>query len=229
MAAKKKTTSSRMYAVIKRYYRVRMINAAKTGGKYGIKQLAKDYHQKYGEKFETFYQRIVKQAQRDKAKGNDWNEGIELLIRTDKETIIDDANYHGESTDMAAFDAALEYGTLEGIGIVLKIPTKTVNRWMKQYESFSDLVTDGLNKAKAKVEYSLKKLGETNTLVEKREEKGYNGQGSFDKKVEITKEVSGNVSANLAWLAGNDKEKYGKDKEEKKNTKDVINIVIGGK
>lgn len=203
-----------------------MISAAKSGGKYGIKQLAKDYHKKYGVNFETFYQRIVKQYARDKAKGEDWNDGIELLVRSEKEKDIDDKNYHGEITDLAAFDAAMDWGTKEGIAIELKVPTSTVSRWMKQYESFNDLVIDGLNKAKAKVEKNLKSLGENTVLTEKREE---NSAKNGKKTVEITKEIVGNAGATLSWLKGNAPEKYGDKKEENKTSKDVINIVVGGK
>lgn len=206
-----------------------MISAAKSGGKYGIKQLAKDYHKKYGVNFETFYQRIVKQYARDKAKGEDWNDGIELLVRSEKQ-VEEDKNYHGEETDSIAFDAALEHGNLEGIAMILKIPTTRLKRWMTQYESLNDLIHDGINKSKAMVEYNLKKLGENVTLTETKEEEGVDAKGhDFSKKVVIEKEVLGSANANIAWLKGNAPEKYGDKKDDKKASKDVINIIVGGK
>lgn len=229
MAAKKKTDSQKMYEVLRRYYRVRVLSAAKLGGKYGVKQLARDYHKKYGVNFETFYSRIVKQQARDKAKGKDWNEGLELLVRNEKEKVFDDKNYHGETTDLAAFDAAMEWGTMEGVAIELKVPTSTVKRWMNQYESFKDLVVDGINKAKAKAEKNLLELGQNQTFTERKVEEGHNHNGSFSKIVEVVKEVKGDAKATLSWLQGNVKDKYGKEASEKKEDKGKITIVVGGK
>jgi hypothetical protein len=206
-----------------------VLSAAKLGGKYGIKQLARDYHKKYGVNFETFYQRIVKQQARDKARGKGWDDGLELLVRNEKEKQIDDKHYHGEMTDLAAFDAAMEWGTYEGIAIELKVPTSTVKRWLNQYETFKDLVVDGINKAKAKAEKNLLEQGLTQVLSEKKKEYGSNDKGDYEKTVEIVKEVKGDAKATLSWLQGNMKEKYGKEASEKKEEKGKITIVVGGK
>lgn len=223
MAAKKKLNKKKMYATLKRMYRIKTVAAAKEGKRYGIKQLAYEYAEKYGEKPSTFYERIKKKVARDKAAGEDWNTGLELLVRSEEEVKFDDERYQGETTDMAAFMAGQEYGTLEGICLALKIPRRVINRWMKQYESFSDCVHDGLANGKAKVEYTLKQQGQNQTLTETKVERYPDGK---EKVIEIEKEVRGSVQANKEWLKANT-EKYN-DKQETAVEEDVIEIVIGG-
>ncbi len=112
------------------------------------------------------------------------------------------SKYNSDYHDDWAWSLAIKGATNEEIAEAFGVSTRTIIRWMKEYESFGEAVEHGKNIADAKVERSLYKraTGYEITETEKTIDMDKDGNPKPVRIKSVTKQIAPDTMAIMYWL-----------------------------